>query len=133
MRFSNSLRDETILKDKMTRNKRSNDLSGLEEFLNLLHRSKEIVTIKKIVSPKYEIAAIVSRLDKGKAVLFESIKNNKLRVTANILGTRKRIALAIGARNEDHIDERINVICFEANYTKILSGCHLEKEGQESL
>ena len=42
-------------------------------------------------------------------MLFESIENNKLRVTANILGTRKRIALAIGARNEDHIDERINV------------------------
>ena len=93
----------------MTRNKRSNEFSGLEEFLNLLHRSKEIVTIKKTVSPKYEIAAIVSRLDKGQAVLFESIKNNKLRVTANILGTRKRIALAIGARSEDHIDEKINV------------------------
>jgi UbiD family decarboxylase len=93
----------------MTRNKRRNEFSGLEEFLNLLHRSKEIVTIEKTVSPKYEIAAIVSRLDKGKAVLFESIKNNKLRVTANILGTRKRIALAIDARSEDHIDERINV------------------------
>ena len=93
----------------MSRYKQINDLSGLEEFLSLLSNSKEIVTIKKTVSPKYEIAAIVTKLDKGKAVLFESIKNNKLRVTANILGTRKRIALAIGARSEDHIDERINL------------------------
>ena len=51
----------------MTRKKHINDLSGLEEFLNLLGHSKEIVTIKKTVSPKYEIAAIISRLDKGKA------------------------------------------------------------------
>ncbi len=93
----------------MTKSKLINNLSSLEEFLTILDSAKDLVKIEKTVDPKYEIPAIVGRLDKGKAVIFESVRNTKFRVAANILGTRKRIALAIGAQSESDIDERINV------------------------
>ena len=81
--------------------------SGLSEFMLKLDRMNELVKVEKTVDPKYEIAAIVSKLDKGKAVIFESVKNSKFKVVANVLGTRKRVALAIGS-SEDLINDRIN-------------------------
>jgi 2,5-furandicarboxylate decarboxylase 1 len=91
----------------VSRSKNINTRSGLREFIIELDRMNELVKVEKTVDPKYEIAAIVSKLDKGKAVIFESIKNSKFKVVANVLGTRKRVALAIGS-SEDRIDDRIN-------------------------
>lgn len=90
----------------MTRSKNHNNRLGLTDFIKELDRINELVRVKKVVDPKYEIAAIISKLDHGKAVLFESIKNSKFKVVANVLGTRKRVALAIGS-SEDHINDRI--------------------------
>lgn len=83
-------------------------VSGFSDFLNGLERVDQLVRIRKSVNPKFELAGIVSKLDKGKAILFESVKGSNIKVAANVLGTRHRIALSINAKNENMIQERIN-------------------------
>jgi anhydromevalonate phosphate decarboxylase len=83
-------------------------ISGFSDFLKELEGVDQLVKIRKTVNPKFELAGIVSKLDKGKAVLFESVKGSKIKVAANVLGTRNRIALSINAKNENTIQERIN-------------------------
>lgn len=85
-----------------------NKIRGFADFLNGLEKVDQLVRIKKPVNPKFELAGIVSKLDKGKAVLFESVNESKIKVAANVLGTRYRIALSINAKNENMIQERIN-------------------------
>lgn len=82
-------------------------INGFSDFLKGLESSNELVRIRKSVNPKFELAGIVSKLDKGKAVIFESVKGSKIKVAANVLGTRHRIALSINAQNESMIQERI--------------------------
>jgi UbiD family decarboxylase len=83
-------------------------LTNLREFADELDRKRDLLRIDKMVDPEYEIAAVVSKLDKNRAVLFECVKGSKFRVLANVLGTRRRIALAINSSEEDGIDERIS-------------------------
>lgn len=85
-----------------------NKIRGFTDFLNELEKADQLVRIKKSVNPKFELAGIVSKLDKGKAVLFESVNESKINVAANVLGTRYRIAISINAKNENMIQERIN-------------------------
>ncbi|MGH9996555.1 MAG: UbiD family decarboxylase domain-containing protein, partial [Nitrososphaeraceae archaeon] len=84
-----------------------NKIRRFTDFLNELEKTDQLVRIKKSVNPKFELAGIVSKLDKGKAVLFESVNESKIKVAANVLGTRYRIALSINAKNENMIQERI--------------------------
>jgi UbiD family decarboxylase len=83
-------------------------VSGFSDFLNGLERVDQLVRIRKSVNPKFELAGIISKLNKGKAILFESVKGSNIKVAANVLGTRHRIALSINAKNENMIQERIN-------------------------
>lgn len=83
-------------------------IRGFSDFLSELQKKNDLIRIRKVVNPKFELAAIVSKLDGGKAVLFESVKNSKIKVAANVLGTRNRIALSINSKNENLIQEKIN-------------------------
>ncbi|SRR6266487_1785167 len=83
-------------------------IRGFSDFLSELQKINDLIRIKKLVDPKFELAAIVSKLDGGKAVLFESVKNSTIKVAANVLGTRNRIALSINSKNENLIQEKIN-------------------------
>lgn len=47
-----------------------NEIRRFTDFLTQLEKINELVRIKKAVDPKFELAAIVSKLDKGKAVLL---------------------------------------------------------------
>ncbi len=83
-------------------------IRGFTDFLNELEKNDELIRITKAVDPKFELAGIVSKLDKGKAIVFESVKDSKIKVAANVLGTRYRIALSVNSKNENLIQERIN-------------------------
>jgi 2,5-furandicarboxylate decarboxylase 1 len=77
----------------------------LRTFLQLLHKKcpEEIVTIHDPVEPDYEITAIARELEKRNTpvVLFPKVKGHSFPIVTNLLGSRKRIALAIGATPED--------------------------------
>ncbi len=87
---------------------KDNKKLSLREFINGLDHHGDLLRINKMVSPRYEIAAIVSKLDKNKAVLFECVKGSKFKVIANVLGTRRRISLAVNSPSEDLIDDKIS-------------------------
>ncbi|HSA73578.1 MAG TPA: UbiD family decarboxylase [Nitrososphaeraceae archaeon] len=84
------------------------NILGFTDFLNELEKNDQLIRIKKSVDPKFELAGIVSKLDKDKAVIFESVKDSRIKVAANVLGTRYRIALSVNSKNENLIQERIN-------------------------
>ena len=72
----------------------------LRNFLSLLEKENDLIIIKKSIEPKFDIAAIVSKLGGGQAILFETVKDSRIRVACNILGNRGRFFLAIGAKKE---------------------------------
>lgn len=79
----------------------------LRNFLSLLEKENDLIIIKKNIDPKFEIAAIVSKLGGGRAILFETVKDSNIRVACNILGSRERFSLAIGAKKEKLIQSYI--------------------------
>ena len=63
---------------------------SLRQFLSILRDNNELLTIDKKVSKKFQLAAIVGKLDKKEAVLFTNVEDSKFKVVSNILGTRNR-------------------------------------------
>jgi len=76
---------------------------GLGEFINHLDQCEELQRIAEPVDPRYEIPALIHRLGgmQGPALLFENVKGYPLPVAANLLGTRRRMALALGVADGD--------------------------------
>ena len=78
----------------------------LRDYLDTLKKEGELVTIRKPVSTKFEIASLTKQLDGKQAVVFENVKESKISVAANVCGTRKRFAMAINAK-PDTIHSRV--------------------------
>ena len=72
--------------------------NDLRDFLNKIKKTKDLKTIKKSVSLKYEIAAITEKFEDSNALLFENVKSRKFPVVSNLIGTRARFAQAIDAK-----------------------------------
>ena len=64
-------------------------------FLAGLDEARELIHVKREVSPQYEMAAVASRLD-GKPVLFEKVRGSGYRVATGVCGTREMLAGALG-------------------------------------
>jgi UbiD family decarboxylase len=47
-----------------------NKILGFTDFISQLESTNQLVRIKKTVNPKFELAAIVSKLDNGKGGTF---------------------------------------------------------------
>ncbi len=86
--------------NKMGTSQKNNDL---RTFLSLLEKENDLIIIKKSIEPKFEIAALASKLGGGQAILFETVKHSRIRVACNILGNRRRFSLAIGSKKEQLI------------------------------
>ncbi|MGI0082224.1 MAG: UbiD family decarboxylase [Nitrosopumilaceae archaeon] len=93
--------------------------SDLRGYIAQIARSNDLVVVKKKISTQYEIAAITAKLDGSKAVLFENIKESKFRLTSNLVGTRKRFAQAIRAK-ESKIHEKVIWAIKHASKPKIV-------------
>ena len=76
-------------------------------FLFLLEEEEELVKISKSVSTKFELAAVVSKLEGKQAVLFEKINESQFKVASNVIGTRRRFSLALATKEQDLIDSRL--------------------------
>ncbi len=82
-------------------------MSGdLRSFLKQLEDSGELVLVREELSTQHEIAAAISYIAQreGKAVLFQRVKDYQVPVVGNLLGTRRRAAMAFDV-NEDELDE----------------------------
>ncbi|MEO1939173.1 UbiD family decarboxylase, partial [Candidatus Thioglobus sp.] len=70
----------------------------LREFINELEKQGELKRITTQVDANLEITEICRRtLDKqGPALLFENVKDSSMPVLANLFGTTRRVAMAMG-------------------------------------
>ena len=82
--------------------------NDLREFIELLENEDEIIRIKKNVNSIFELPGIVSKLDGNKAVIFENVENKTIPVISNLIGTRKRFAMAMGSKEKNDIHKIIN-------------------------
>jgi 4-hydroxy-3-polyprenylbenzoate decarboxylase len=79
----------------------------LREFINRLEREGELKRISAEVDPILEITEITDRVTKagGPALFFERPKGSSVPVIINLLGTHRRMNLALDV---DHLDEVAN-------------------------
>ncbi len=79
----------------------------LRHFLDLLKKNGELLSIEEEVDPKFEISEILRQFDKvgGPALLFEKVKGHSSRIAGNLVGTKKRLALAFGLQSDEKLLE----------------------------
>ncbi len=70
---------------------------GIREYLDVVEAGGGLARVNRAVSAKYEAAAVTARAEGGPAVLFENIRESSYRMVANLVGTRERFAMAMGA------------------------------------
>ena len=84
---------------------------SLADFIKRLESADELIRIGTAVSSDQEIAEITDRMVKteggGKALLFEHT-DKEFPVITNLMGSAKRIALALGVEDVDDITKRID-------------------------
>src|SRR3989338_4691869 len=73
-------------------------MSNLQSFLSVLERNNQLARVRVEVNPELEITEIVTRVvkEQGPALLFEQVKGSDFPLAINILGSEKRIELALG-------------------------------------
>jgi UbiD family decarboxylase len=72
-------------------------MEGLRNFLRLLDGKGELINIEKEVDPKFELAAVLEKIQKtvNKAVIFQKVKGYSIPVVSNLLGSYRRVALSL--------------------------------------
>lgn len=83
--------------------------SCLADFLEQLAQAGELVRIETEVGPVLEAAEITDRIARagGPALLFGAVQGHELPVLTNLLGTEKRICLALGIKSPAELSQRI--------------------------
>ena len=86
----------------------------LREFLNALEKLGELRHVSVPVSPVLEMTEICDRVLKegGPAIVFDSPAGFDMPVLANLFGTPKRVALAMGRDSIDQLREVGKLLAF---------------------
>jgi 4-hydroxy-3-polyprenylbenzoate decarboxylase len=82
---------------------------SLSEFVDALRDAGELHVITAGVDPKLEISEITDRVVKagGPALLFSNVKGSSYPVLTNQFGSRRRMAMALGAQQLDEAGGRV--------------------------
>lgn len=75
----------------------------LRSFLAELETTDELIRVSTALSPRYEVAAAVKNVaqKQGKAVLLDNVKGYDLAVVSNLLGSTRRLAMALDVEEKD--------------------------------
>jgi 4-hydroxy-3-polyprenylbenzoate decarboxylase len=78
---------------------------AFRQFLSLLEEKGELLRVRAEVDAQYEICAWCRHVadDDGPALYFERVKGHDSPALANLFGTRKRIAMALGVEAADMV------------------------------
>jgi 4-hydroxy-3-polyprenylbenzoate decarboxylase len=82
----------------------------LRDFLRTLEKKGELKRISEEVDPILEITEITDRVVKagGPALLFEKPRGSRIPVVTNLVGTERRMNLALGVESLDEVADRIH-------------------------
>ena len=90
---------------------------NLKNYIDKLESAGELVRISALVSTHEEIAEITDREVKreggGRALLFENT-GTEFPVLTNMMGSSRRMAMALGVERLEEIGERINSLLGDA-------------------
>jgi 2,5-furandicarboxylate decarboxylase 1 len=84
--------------------------SGLKDFIKSLKQNGELFTLSTSLSPKFEISAVISELGKKEApaILFEKVRGFEFPVIGNLLGTKKRLSMALGVNQDNFFEDVVS-------------------------
>ena len=82
---------------------------SLGEFLAALEERGDLARVRSPVNRDLEITEVTQRVIRkdGPALLFENVPGSSMPVVTNVLGSPRRIALALGAESVDQVGDRI--------------------------
>ncbi len=81
----------------------------LRYCLDLFKSNDRLVTVRKEVTPKFELPAVMKAAEKmGKAVCFEKVKGYPFSVVNNLFGSREMLALLFETKPERVVNEWID-------------------------
>ena len=80
-----------------------------KSYVEKLSDENRLVKITKPVSIRYEIAALMKKLD-GKPVLFDNVEGHEMKVVGNVLSSMDLLTQSIGIKKEDWISTMIRAI-----------------------
>jgi 4-hydroxy-3-polyprenylbenzoate decarboxylase len=82
----------------------------LRDFINKLEKNDELRRISVEVDPVYEITEISDRTVKsdGPALLFERPKGSRVPVVTNLVGTEKRMCMALEVDALEDVADRVH-------------------------
>lgn len=90
---------------------------SLKDFISRLEREGELIRVSAPVSSRFEIAELTDRQAKseggGKALLFENT-DAEFPVVTNMMGSSKRMAMALGVERLEDIGSRIEALLGDA-------------------
>ena len=93
---------------------KSINYANVGEFIQALRKADEIKFISHPVSAVLEISKLTDAESKspggGKALFFEHVKDSPFPVATNLFGSSRRICLALGVDDLDHLGDRIREI-----------------------
>lgn len=78
----------------------------LRTALRILESSGELLRVDAPMSPDYELAAVLWRLQKGPTVLFENVEGYRGSVVGNLLNRRDKLATSLGL-SADQLQARV--------------------------
>lgn len=106
-------------------------MTDLRNYISQIKKNKDLKIVKTKVSTKFEIAGITAKVDGAHAVLFENIKESNFNLVSNLVGTRKRFALAVGG-TESSIHQKVISAIKKAKPPKIIpSGKFMENKSRD--
>ena len=94
----------------------------IQSFMRLLEQRGELLRVTTPVSRELEITEIADRMVKqgGPALLFENVTGSDYPVAIGLLGTKERVALALGVDDLDELAEKVrNLIDLSGGGSKL--------------
>lgn len=79
----------------------------LRHFLGVLKKHGELLSVEDEVDLRFELCEFLHQADRarGPALFFERIQGHSMKVAGNLVGTKKRLALAFGLKSEERLLE----------------------------
>ena len=79
----------------------------LRSFLSCIEKEGELIRIKEVLAPEYEVSAIFERLGHKElpAIIMDKVKGYDIPIVGNLLGSKKRLALALETSEADFAGE----------------------------
>lgn len=82
-------------------------MADLRGWLSTLESHQLLFRVAREVDPRFELAAVLKRLDGSRAGLFERVRGHAAPVLGNALSSRQMVALAVGAKTPADVLQRL--------------------------